>query len=68
MQSVIGFSGGSAPILLRNVECQGHEERLYDCPRSAVDTIMFNCDHSKDYGVSCGNTTGSHNIIHVTNV
>ncbi|XP_041463290.1 CUB and sushi domain-containing protein 1-like [Lytechinus variegatus] len=45
------ISGGSGPILMDNVICQGKETSLDQC--SHLGFGVHNCDHSKDVGVNC---------------
>ena len=40
--------GVGGDIHLENVQCEGSESRLEDCPMSGVE-----CDHSQVTGVSC---------------
>lgn len=42
---------GAGPIVLNNVECTGDEQRLLECPGSALD--VSNCYHNEDAGVTC---------------
>lgn len=44
------------PILLGNMRCLGHEERLGDCPAS--NALASYCSHSTDAGVRCMPKTG----------
>ncbi|XP_072180910.1 scavenger receptor cysteine-rich domain-containing protein DMBT1-like [Diadema setosum] len=46
-----GFGPGEGRILLDNVQCQGSEERLLDCPHNGF--LKHNCRHQEDAGVSC---------------
>ncbi|XP_063954844.1 deleted in malignant brain tumors 1 protein-like isoform X2 [Lytechinus pictus] len=45
------ISGGSGPILMDNVICQGNETSLDEC--SHLGFGVHNCDHSKDVHVNC---------------
>ena len=45
------FGGGSGPIYLDNVICQGDESSLLECQRNPIGE--HNCDHSEDAGVRC---------------
>ena len=46
------FGEGSGEIFLDNIECDGTERDLWDCPRN--DWGDHNCGHSEDVGVRCG--------------
>ena len=48
-----GFTDGNLnqAIWLDEVQCQGSETRLIDCPANALGS--HDCDHSEDAGVSC---------------
>ena len=45
------FGQGSGKILLSNVNCNGTESSLLDCPVSGVS--QKNCNHSEDAAVRC---------------
>ena len=45
------YGGGTGPILLDNVECQGSESDLLNCSHSGL--YVHNCVHAEDAGVSC---------------
>ncbi|XP_071493771.1 scavenger receptor cysteine-rich domain-containing protein DMBT1-like [Diadema antillarum] len=45
------FGQGEGRIVLDNVQCQGSEERLVDCPHNGF--FQHNCGHHEDAGVSC---------------
>ena len=42
------FGEGTGPILFDNLQCNGNEGNLTQCPSGDV-----NCDHSEDAGVTC---------------
>ena len=42
---------GAGPIVLYNVQCTGEEQRLLECPGSALD--VDSCSHTEDAGVTC---------------
>ncbi len=44
------FSQGTGPIVLTNVQCIGVEQRLLECPNTA---LSLSCSHSQDAGVTC---------------
>ena len=46
-----GHTQGSGPILLDDVDCNGLELYITDCPNSGLYT--HNCAHSADAGVRC---------------
>ena len=50
-----GFSSGTGVIWLDNVQCEGNESRLIDCPANQLG--FHNCLHSADVGVACSATT-----------
>ena len=56
-------SGGSGPIFLSNVSCNGSESRLLDCPYETPDS---SCNHSLDAVTFC--QTCKYNILVSTNV
>ena len=47
-----GIGMSTQPILLRNVECSGHEANISECTHSAVNDIRH-CSHDDDVGVIC---------------
>ena len=52
------FGPGEGDLYLENVQCDGSESRLEDCPVSGVQ-----CSHSEAAGVSCqGNTIADFNV------
>ena len=46
-----GFTNGVGQIWLDDVQCNGTETRLIDCPARALGT--HNCGHTEDAGVRC---------------
>ena len=52
--AILGFLPNaplSVPIWLDNVNCNGSESRLMDCPHNGLEN--HNCGHHKDAGVTC---------------
>ena len=45
------FGGGTGPIVLDEVQCEGVEDRLSECPHHGIGN--HNCDHFEDAGVRC---------------
>lgn len=52
------FGQGNGTIWLDDVQCEGHENYLYQCP--AAELGDHNCAHFEDVGVRCG---GKHNVL-----
>ncbi|XP_033625847.1 scavenger receptor cysteine-rich domain superfamily protein-like isoform X2 [Asterias rubens] len=46
------FRGGSGQIVMKNVNCNGNENKLFDCYRELTGRY---CDHDDDVGVVCSN-------------
>ena len=44
-----GYGGGTGPILLNDVQCNGKETTLSECSSVSV----YNCVHNNDVGVRC---------------
>ena len=51
----------STPIVLRGVNCRGHEDRLGNCARLPT---VENCDHTCDAGAFCTNIIGKHSLVY----
>lgn len=49
--SFAAFGQGTGAIVLDNVQCNGTETRLIDCPANPL--TIHNCAHSEDASVSC---------------
>lgn len=45
------FGVGEGPIFLDRVTCDGHEDRLLDCPSMGLE--VHSCNHNQDAGVVC---------------
>ncbi|XP_071486552.1 scavenger receptor cysteine-rich domain-containing protein DMBT1-like [Diadema antillarum] len=45
------YGVGTGPVHLDNVQCNGDEDLLIDCPRSTLD--RRNCGHDEDVGIVC---------------
>ena len=50
-QAIEKYGGGSGPIFLDNVECNGIQTRLSECPHRGIGDS--NCRHFEDAGVRC---------------
>ena len=50
-----GYSDGSGPIFLDQLDCSGSEESLLDCP-SGRPVGLHQCDHTMDVGIRCQGT------------
>ena len=48
------FGEGDGDIYLENVQCNGSESSLEDCPASELG--VHDCHHSEDAGVKCDST------------
>ena len=46
------YGRGSGGLFLDDVQCNGTEARLFDCPRAGTPG-QHNCYHAKDAGVTC---------------
>ena len=56
-------SGSSdAPIWLDEVNCNGHESRLIDCPHAGLQ--IHDCSHVEDAGVACQGDLPSKKCCH----
>ena len=62
--STARFDEGRGPIWLDNVECNGAERLLLDCPHQGLG--LHNCRHYEDAGVICSSGKAicvQHNVI-----
>ena len=50
-RSLAFYGRGSGPIYLDDVNCNGSEIRLIQCPHRGIG--IHNCRHSEDAGVNC---------------
>ncbi|XP_063962816.1 deleted in malignant brain tumors 1 protein-like isoform X2 [Lytechinus pictus] len=55
------FGQGSGRILLDNVECDGDEASIADCPHNGIG--VHNCGHQEDAGVVCSRATGEVRLV-----
>jgi len=49
------YDGGTGPIWLDDVNCNGTETAIGNCPHNGWGS--HNCDHSEDVSITCDNTT-----------
>ena len=61
----VGFPSGSGVIWLNNVQCNGNESRLIDCPANQLG--FSTCGHSSDVGVACSATSCTHGDVRLIN-
>ncbi|XP_067909384.1 deleted in malignant brain tumors 1 protein-like [Heterodontus francisci] len=54
---VAHFGFGTGEIVLDDINCQGDEDNLWDCPNSGW--LSHNCQHSEDVAVNCSDSIGS---------
>ena len=47
------FGGGVGPILLSQLNCNGSESSLVDCPLPSFGLFSLFCNHANDAGVIC---------------
>nr|XP_054773383.1 deleted in malignant brain tumors 1 protein-like [Lytechinus pictus] len=60
--SAAHFGEGSGSIILDDVQCEGTESNIFDCPNNGV--FNHNCGHYEDAGVSCSNApSGSIRLV-----
>ena len=48
--SAMEFGEGRGPIFLDYLQCEGHEEKLVDCPSLY---FLSQCSHAEDVGIRC---------------
>ena len=59
------FGEGQGDIYIENVQCNGNESHLEECPSSDVGD--HDCSHSEDAGVSCqGMSLDINNLYEIT--
>ena len=59
------FGGGSGPVFLTNLGCQGSESSLLNCSRSVF--VGSYCTHGRDVGVKCERKAIPINFNHLFN-
>ena len=59
--TAFGFTSGTGVIWLDNVQCEGNESRLIDCPANQLG--FHNCVHSRDVAVACSATACPYGAI-----
>ena len=47
-----GFSNGTGPIFLDQLDCQGTENTLLECNAFTPQRLLI-CDHSQDVAIRC---------------
>ena len=55
------YGQGAGRILLDDVSCLGNESSLFSCNHRGLGNY-YNCGHSKDASVRCGNNGGENNL------
>ena len=49
---IYGYSAGTGPIFLSQLECSGQEQSLLDCS-SGLPVGLHQCDHAADVALQC---------------
>ena len=60
--SSAAFGQGNGPIMLDNLNCNGNETYISECP--SLGWFSHHCDHSEDAGVSCREYTFNTTLLH----
>lgn len=53
--------GGTLPIMLDDVDCDGSESNLFQCGHNTI--YHHNCVHDENVGVACGSIIGHIHVI-----
>lgn len=60
------YDQGTGPVMMSNLRCTGNEIDIGDCPFDGW--RISHCLHSKDVGVSCGETFLCNPALHISEV
>ena len=54
------FSKGTGAIFFSDLNCEGSESSLLDCPRrfNQPPGLVLSCDHTQDVGIQCTGSVG----------
>ena len=61
-----GFSNGTGPIFLDQLDCRGTENTLLECNAFTSRGISI-CDHSQDVGIRCRGRSMVHGCVEILN-